>query len=151
MTVPWFFSHSDAGRVAKIFFFSAQLSACKTRLLDNRLSLHLGKTILFGSKRGLKTVADFSITCGDKIVKRVKCVKYLGVFLNDTLSDAEQASQVLRKVYARLVFLYRYIGVLNQKTRTTLCTALIQPHLDYCAVSWYSSIGASLKKKVDIA
>merc|ERR1711891_78735 len=47
---------------------SEELESCRKWLLDNKLSLHLGKTeaILFGSKRKLRNVESFEIRCGEK-------------------------------------------------------------------------------------
>ena len=56
------FSHRDARAIADRLSF--ELSSCKRWLVDNRLSLHVGKTesLLFGSKRRLKGI-DFRVLC----------------------------------------------------------------------------------------
>ena len=61
---------------------------CLIDNIDNKLSLHLGKTeaILFGSKRKLNSVQDFTVTCDDKIINNASSVKYLGVTLDNTVS-----------------------------------------------------------------
>jgi hypothetical protein len=53
-------SGPDPGKVAE--FLSTELSSCKSWLIDNRLSLHMGKTesIWFGTSRRLKG-ADFLV------------------------------------------------------------------------------------------
>ena len=50
------FLHSDAAIIAE--WLSQELSMCKRWLVDNKLSLHIGKTesLLFGSKRKLRKV-----------------------------------------------------------------------------------------------
>ena len=70
-------SGSDPGAVAR--FLGEQLKMCQSWLVDNRLSLHMGKTesILFGTSRKVKG-ACFEVVCGDTVVKRVTSVKYLG-------------------------------------------------------------------------
>ena len=47
---------------------SHELESCRQRLIDNKLSLHLGKTetILFSSKRKLNSVKYFLIICDGK-------------------------------------------------------------------------------------
>ena len=59
---------------------SRELESCKKWLIDNKLSLHLGKTeaILFGSKIKLKRANSFAVKCGAIKLKKVKRVKYLG-------------------------------------------------------------------------
>ena len=47
-------------------------------LVDNKLSLHLGK-ILFGSRPRLKSQSVLSITCKGTVIEAKNTVKYLGV------------------------------------------------------------------------
>ena len=86
-------SGPDANLVAA--FLSEQLTSRRSWLIDNRLSLHVGKTesILFGTHRRLKGV-DFIVKCGDAVVKRVTSVKYLGVILDENLNFREHATAI---------------------------------------------------------
>ena len=62
------FSHTDAGTIAN--HLSHELSMCKKWLVDNKLSLHVGKTecLLFGSKRKLSKVGNFHVFCDGTLV-----------------------------------------------------------------------------------
>ena len=55
-------SDKDPAAVAKML----STESCRQWLIDNKLSLHLGKTvsILVGSKRKTKKVSDFTVICG---------------------------------------------------------------------------------------
>ena len=66
------------------------------RLVDNRPSLHVGKTesILFGSGRRLKGVGDFTIYCDGMLVQRNFEVRYLGVLLDDRLTGSAHVRNV---------------------------------------------------------
>ena len=57
-------------------------------LVDNKLSLHLGKTecILFGPKRKLKKHRDFNIKCNAHAIDSQSHVKYLGIDIDQNLS-----------------------------------------------------------------
>jgi len=57
-------------------------------LIDNRLSLHLGKTesILFGSPQKIKCNPSLEITCNNLAIKSTTSVKYIGATLDQTLS-----------------------------------------------------------------
>ena len=59
------------------------MESCSTWLIDNKLSLHFGKTecMIFGSKRKLKRVNSFSVRCGDHNLASQEKVKYLGLTL----------------------------------------------------------------------
>ena len=53
-------------------------------LVDNKLSIHLGKTesILFGSNKKIRKQSTMKIICGDNEVTAKDNVKYLGVSLD---------------------------------------------------------------------
>ena len=143
------FSHENASYVAERL--SHELSCCKQWLVDNRLSLHLGKTqtLLFGSKRNLRKVSDFQVLCEGTAIDRASNVNYLGVQLDETLSSSFHINSLLKTCNGRLSFLYRNATLLSQQTRKMLTTSFIQPYLDYCSSSWYSNISAASRAKLD--
>ena len=102
-----FFAHSDPSVIANRL--SVELSNCRRWLIDNRLSLHVGKTecVIFGTKSSLRRVGDFQVVCEGRAVQRVYHVKYLGVFLDASLSGINHANHVLKTCIGRLAFLYR--------------------------------------------
>ena len=55
-----------------------ELKAVNEWLIDNKLSLHLGKTesILFGSKRKLVRHSELIIKCGDNLITPKSEIKY---------------------------------------------------------------------------
>ena len=57
-------------------FLSRELSICQRWLVDNRLSLHLGKTecILFGTRRRLRPDVNFEVKLEGRVVNRVTSV-----------------------------------------------------------------------------
>ena len=131
---------------------SNNLKSCSHWLIDNKLSLHLGKTesILFGSKKKLREVHEFEVKCDDNIIKNVKSVKYLGLILDENLSGESLVNNILKKSSGRLKFLYRYSDILDKKARKTLCSALIQCNFDYASSSWYTGLSKGLKQKLQI-
>ena len=130
---------------------SRELSSCKKWLVDNRLSLHVGKTeaILFGSRRRLNKVTDFLVSCDGETVKRVTSVKYLGVTLDQYFGFDDYVSKTCNSADGRLSFLYRYGRLLDLHTRKLLCNALVIPNLTYCASAWYPGIGVKLKNRLN--
>ena len=144
------FSANDAAEIAR--FLSIELSNCSKWLVDNRLSLHVGKTecILFGSRKRLGRAGDFSVTCDGETVTRVTSVEYLGVTLDQFLNFDEYVNSLCDKADGKLSFLHRYSSVLDFKTRKLLCESLIFSCLTYCASSWYPGIGKGLQTRLDI-
>ena len=63
-------------------------------------------------------------------IKQHDTVKYLGSQLDSKLSGEALASKVLRKINAKLKFLYRESIYLIPAFRRILNNALIQAHLD---------------------
>ena len=83
---------------------------------------------------------DFSVLCGNAVVKRVRSVKYLGVTLDQCLNFREHATEILKKANGKLRFLYRCASSLRGKYRRLLCSALISSSLEYCSSAWYPSL-----------
>ena len=69
------FSHKDSEVIAERL--STELTTCKKWLVDNRLSLHVGKTecLLFGSGGRLKGVGEFCVTCDGSPVYCSTCLQ----------------------------------------------------------------------------
>ena len=144
------FSHKDAFVIGNRL--SEELLSCKRWLVDNKLSLHVGKTecLLFGTKKRLSGIRDFQVACDGTLVARVFKVKYLGVHLNANLNGTEHVGNVLQTCNGRLAFLYRNSAFLDFQSRRILCSSLIQPYIDYSCSSWYGGITVSLKKRLDV-
>ena len=144
------FAHHDYRVIAN--HLSGELSFCKQWLVDNRLSLHVGKTesLLFGSKRKLKQVENFSVLCDGTPVERKSFVKYLGVMLDENINGSVHARNLMKVCAGRLAFLYRCSSLLDRKCRQMLCSALIQPHIDYCCSTWYSGLTVALKERFNV-
>ena len=144
------FSHKDVNVISDRL--GKELRSCSNWLIDNKLSLHLGKTecILFGSKRNLSKNKVLSINYDNYIIESTSSVKYLGLVLDNTLSSESCANDIIKKVNSRIKCLYRHGNVLNQYLRKTLCNSLIQCLFDYSCSSWYYSLSKSLKLKLQV-
>ena len=143
-------SGSDPNIIAETL--SNELKSCRQWLIDNKLSLHLGKTeaILFGSKRKLRKVTSFAVKCDNEIIQNVHSVKYLGIQLDEDLAGESIVKEIIKKANSRIRFLYRCKDLLNFEARKTMCSALIQCHFDYSCSSWFPGINMTLTKKLQI-
>ena len=115
------FSHTDPMVVADRL--SRELSSCSKWLVDNRLSLHVGKTecIVFGSSRKLKGLGNFQVSCDGMPVNQVSSVKYLGVTLDQQFKFTVHVTGMIKKCAGRISFLYRNSAFLDFDSRRTLC------------------------------
>jgi hypothetical protein len=66
---------------------------------DNKLLLHLGKTesILFGTKRRLLWAHKMKINCAGKEIESKRIVTYIGVSIDQSLSEDLIAAKILSK------------------------------------------------------
>ena len=132
---------------------SQELKSCHDWLVDNKLSLHIGKTesILFSTKKKNNQSDNFQVFCNGTPVKRVNFVKYLGLTIDSTLSGDSIVSNITEKATSRLKFLYRYKSILKEQSRKILCSALIQCHLDYSCSSWYTNLNKLQATPLDVS
>tara|TARA_B110000881_G_C18495777_1_gene474172 strand:- start:132 stop:1001 length:870 start_codon:yes stop_codon:yes gene_type:complete len=132
---------------------SNDLRSCNNWLIDNELSLHVGKTecILFGSHARLKKASDFNIMYNGQTICSQDSINYLGVTIDQTLSGDNMIDDLVKKVTGRLKFLYRHSEYLNQTLRRNLCSALVQCHLDYCCSAWFANISTRARHKLQVA
>ena len=121
-------------------------------LVDNKLSLHLGKTesILFGSKPKLKKDSNLNILCNGTVIQHTDSVKYLGATLDQCLSYETMVTSIIKKANARLKFLYRKQRFLSLYTKKMLVMSLIQCHFDYACSIWYYGISQDLKNRLQV-
>ena len=121
-------------------------------LVDNRLSLHLGKTesILFGSNIKLKKTNGLNISCNNTSIQSTSSVKYLGAVLDQRLSGDTIAGNVILKANQKLRFLYRKGKFLTSHTKKLLVMSLIQCHFDYACSIWYHGLNKCLKNKLQV-
>ena len=144
------FSHRNPDFISQKL--GKELESCSNWLIDNKLSLHLGKTeaILFGSKRKLSKISNFNVTCNNHTILSQNCVKYLGLNIDQTLSGEKIMDNIVQKVNSRLKFLYRQAKCLSEQSRKTLVTTLIQCHFDYACSAWYAGISKKYKDKLQV-
>ena len=67
---------------------SSELKSLNDWLIDNKLSLHLGKTqsIVFGTRKKLCKCNTLNIVCNGIVIESMSTVTYLGVTLDQSIS-----------------------------------------------------------------
>ena len=83
---------------------SSELKSVNDWFIDNKLSLHLGKTqpIVFGTRTQLCKCNTLNIVCNGIVIESKQTVTYLGVTLDQSLSDDVKASDVIFKTSNKL-------------------------------------------------
>jgi len=118
-------------------------------LHKNKLTLNVKKTkvMLFGSNiKRAKNTEKFEIKIKDHVLEEVKLFKYLGVYLDPTLSWEGHLNHVRNSVNKKIGVLYRTRSFLKDDTLNTLYQSLILPSLDYCDVVWGNAVKKHLTK-----
>ncbi len=102
---------------------SENLETCNDWLIDNRLSLHLGKTeaMICGTKCKIKKKEGFAVKCKDTTLNSTTEVKYLGIKIDETLSGSGILDTILKKCNGRIKFLYRQDRCFPEALKKTLC------------------------------
>ncbi len=128
---------------------SEELESCKW-LVDNRFSLHLGKTeaMLCGTKQKIRSKECFGVKCKDTSIDSISEVKYLGVKIDETPSGEGILETINKKCTGRIKLLYGQAGCLPTAVKKTLCQALVQCHLNYAISSWYAAMTQKAKHKM---
>ena len=88
-----------------------------------------------------------SLTIGGNAIEQVKCVKSLGVHIDDNLSWNVHKDKISKKIATGFGALKRSRPFLSQTTLQSIYNALIQPHFDYCREVW-GHYGAILANKL---
>ena len=121
-------------------------------LIDNKFSLHLGKTksILFKTKHMLSKHSKLATYCGNNVITSKTVIRYLGVDLEQTLSGTAIVENILTNGNSRLKFLYRQAQYLNTRSRKLLTLALILCHFHSACSTRYSGLQKTRKHKLQI-
>lgn len=113
-----------------------------TRVADwleaNELIVNMkqGKTeaMLFGTKQRLKG-NKIDVKYRHYVVSTTKSYKYLGVYLDESVTLQDHLSKTYKKVCGRLYLLKRLRGKMTQKAALTIYQTMIIPLLTYCSIA----------------
>ena len=131
---------------------SRELESLSEWLEENRLSLHLGKTrsILFGSKKRLRTSNKLHVVCNGSDIEPDVEVTYLGVNLDQSLSGSSIVNNIVTKCNNKIKFLYRNARSFDPQTKGMLASALVQCHFDYACSMRFSCVSSTSRKRLQI-
>ncbi len=123
------------------------METCNDWLVDNRLSLHLGKTeaMICSTKQKTKNTESFKVRCGETTINTTARVKYLGVNLDNCLNGEGILDNIIKKCSGRIKFLYRQSTDLPKTLKKTLCQSLVQSHMEYGISSWYAAMPHTMR------
>ena len=137
-------SVEDVGRV-----LNRDMVEISKWLQVNCLTLNTNKTkcMLFGSQAKLRrSENNLHVVINNTAIDNVTQFKYLGVWMDQSLTWSDHIDKLSKKVNKRLGVLRRVKNVLPQNTLNLLYKTLILPHFDYCDAVWGNSSKTLLDK-----
>jgi len=92
---------------------------------------------MFGSKQQLHKCLTTDIDIAGDKVTRVKCIRYLGAYLGETLNLKEHVKTKCRTAMLNFFRIKNIRSYLSKEATETLVLSLVISHLDYCNVILY--------------
>ncbi|XP_065658644.1 uncharacterized protein LOC136083166 [Hydra vulgaris] len=109
----------------------------------NKLSLNIEKTkwILFhpAGKKHQLPINMPNLFIDDILIKRVIVTKFLGVYIDESLTWTNHIASLCNKISKSIGILYKARSVLNKHTLIQLYYSLIHCHLSYANIAWGST------------
>ena len=114
------------------------LATLKDWFLSNKLTLNVGKSvcILFGQKS--KSAIQLQISLGNEHIPQVKSTKFLGMWIDESLSWNEHVTKVILKLKSRVNLLKMSQHFLGKHALKVLYYAQLHSVLSYGIVMWGS-------------
>ena len=108
----------------------------------NKLSLNIGKT-----KRMLFQNTQNQILNHEEIIlhcKKIEKVDHLGIWIDKNLNWKKNTNEKCKKIAQLLAIINKIKPLLQSCTLKQIYIALVQPHLSFGLLAWYSNIRCNL-------
>ena len=118
----------------------------------NKLSLNVTKTnfIIFNAKRS-QIVNDFKeLHLGNQHINRVRCTKFLGIFIDEDLDWSDHIDYVAKKISSGAYAIRAAKHILSADNLKSLYFSLVHSHLIYGNMVWGSAYQCKLNKLVKL-
>ena len=105
------------------------------------------KLMLFATQQKLgRSNERLQVYIKNDLLENVDCFKYLGIWLDRSLTWSANTDKLVSKVNKRVGLLRRVRNVLPQRSLNLLYKSLIVPNFDYCDVVWGNACKTFLSK-----
>ena len=86
-----------------------------------------------------------SIEINNHRIDKVKCTKFLGLYVDDELSRKYHIDQITTKISKMTGIMARARHCLSTQTLKTIYNTMVYPYLTYCSIIWSSTYPTRLK------
>ena len=140
------FSCKNAAELNKVV--NHDLQNIKQYLDSNGLSINTEKTtyLHYVPKNRKKTQLHLEI--GNKAIKEVESLRFLGVFLDNRLSFKTHFNHILNKIQHGLRGLIMTKNLLTYRAKLNVYQSLIHSHMAYCSLIWLDTLNAKQMKQL---
>ena len=94
---------------------------------------------------------NYAILCSSASPPCVYISWHLGLTFDSYMSFSSMRNSVIKKVNAKLKFLYWKSALFGTNERQLLCSAQVNPHFEYACNAWHRSVNAKVKHKLKSA
>ena len=113
---------------------------------NDKLPINFAKTeYLIVTKKKLDKHLKFEIKIDNHFISKKKCIKYLGVLMDNNLDWKHHIKQVCKKISSGAWVIARLRNYVNTCTLKSVYYFLIHSHLSYCINTWGSASSCNLK------
>ena len=100
--------------------------------------------MVFKTKRK-KLDQAFEIKITDQQIEKVKCTKFLGLYIDDELSWRKHIDQISTKISKMTGIMAKPRQFLSIQTLKSIYNTMVHPYLTYCSVIWTNTYPTRLK------
>ena len=106
-------------------------------LKANKLTINVSKTKYNSFKtKNKQAVTDKSVGIGNEQLERVRCTRFLGVYINENLSWVDHIAHLRKKISRGIGIICKARRLLSKEACLTLYHSFIFPFLSYCVEVW---------------
>ena len=124
---------SDKSPASLVSRTNEMLSDVKSWLIRNCLTLNEQKTqyMVFYRRQRASPILE-NVILGENAVNRVKCVKFLGLHIDDHLIWDHHVNHVVKVLSKYASILFKLKSQLNETSLLLIYNALVYPNITYC-------------------
>ncbi|MGK2862648.1 MAG: RNA-directed DNA polymerase [Chitinophagaceae bacterium] len=124
------------------------LKSMESWFVANKLSLNIDKTCytIFGPHKNVINNLSLSLIVNGQYIKRVQNCKYLGVFIDQSLSWNDHVDHVYKKIIKFSSIFYRLRDVLPKHCLKMLYCSFVHPHILYGIEVYANTTKTTLNK-----
>ena len=114
----------------------------------NKLSLNIDKCsfMMIGTRQNLTNCNEVNLKIGTNPIEQVSVTKYLGMYIDDSLSWNIHIDQLVKKVAPKIGILKRLKPILNPSSLLLIFNSIVLPHFDYGDLIYDSSSAENLER-----